>query len=133
MFSESDRLQLIAVEPKFVEKLQRLEALSIQLWLTYEYSDFALQKTSKYPEGRWLLHVEQHYYDGGDELTYVTLRKRIIHWWFIRKWYTVMSYKRTYMAATRKEDRHLFNFEDPVVAELDALSDELEAQVTDIH
>ena len=101
MLSESQQRKIIAQEPKFIEKLQRLEALSIQLGKLLGNTIFVLQKSLGYPEGRWYLDVNWSHYGygvpggGHDEVTYVVLEKRV-KGWVRRKWVKVMAYQRDF-------------------------------------
>lgn len=134
MLTESKKLQLIVTEPKFVGKLQRMEALSVELSKLSGSFTFALQKSLGRPEGMWLLNITwsnygSSYIPGGhDEVTYVVLKKRV-KGWIRSKWLNVMMYQRDYGHDTREERRHMFTFEYDVVDVLDMISDELEAQI----
>lgn len=124
MLSEQRQRQIILQEPKFVKKLQRMEALSIQLNELLGYSKFTLGKSSRFPEGQWRLDVGWNH---NKTVFLVRLQKRV-KGWVHRNWESVMTYHR-YGTDSRKERRELRVFDDSVVAVLDKLSDELEKQI----
>jgi len=136
VLSESQQRKIIATEPKFVEKLQRMEALSIQLGKLLGHSEFTLGKSLGRPEGIWKLNVDwrdfgRGYIPGGhDEVTYVVLKKRV-KGWVCYKWLVVMQYQRDYKTAVREERRYMYEFNESVVSELDTLSDELGEQIAE--
>jgi len=132
MLSESQQRKIIAREPKFIEKLQRIEALSIQLGKLLGHSIFTLGISRGRPEGKWILDVEWRHYGYGygdtDEATYVVLKKRVKGW--VRyKWLAVMQYQRDSKTDVREEERYMFELDESVVAVLDTLSDELKEQI----
>lgn len=128
VLSESRRLQIIAEEPKLVEKLQRMEALSMQLSKLLGFSMFMLGESLGRPEGTWSLDVSWSHLDGNDEVTYIALEKRV-KGWVRSKWQRVMAYQRNYETDIRAEKRRMYEFDNSVVAELDTLSDELEQKI----
>ena len=129
MLNESQQLRIVAEEPKLVEKLQRMEALSIQLGKLLGHSIFMLGESLGRPEGTWSLDVTwSSLGDGRIEVTYVVLQKRV-KGWVRSKWQRMMVYQRAYETDTCKEKRHMYEFDDSVIAELDTLSDELEQKI----
>lgn len=132
VLSESQQRKISAQEPKFVEKLQRMEALSIRLSKLLGHSIFTFGRSLERPEGKWYINVNWSNYGWGngvhDEVTYVTLKERV-KGRFRHTWVVVMQYQRDYETSTREEKRHMYTFEDRVVAVLDTISDELEEQI----
>lgn len=141
MLSKPQRQKIISQEPKFVEKLQRMEALGIQLGKLLGHSILtlgcsfsatgpkgkALGHSSE--DGKWFLMVDwSNFGRGGDEATYVTLTERV-KGWVRHKERVAMRYYRHYDTDTHEEMRNLSVFDDSVVAVLDKLSDELEEQI----
>jgi len=146
MLSESQLRQIVTREPKFIEKLQRMEALSIQLCKLLRHSIFTLGhslsatgprgKALVHSQDEWLLFVDWDNYCSGyipggrDEVTYVVLEKRVKGWTrLFRSQRPSMEYQRDFKTDIREERRHLFKFDYSVVAVLDVLSDELEEQI----
>lgn len=128
MLSESRQLRIVSEEPILAEKLQRMEALSIQLSKLLGFSMFMLGESLGRPEGTWSLEVNWSHLDGHDEVTYVVLQKRV-KGWVRSKWQRVMVYHRNYETDIREEKRRMHEFDNSVVAELDTLSDELEQKI----
>lgn len=106
-----------------------MEALSVELSKLSGSSEFELQKSLVHPEEMWLLYVSRNH--SNDEVTYITLKRRV-KGWIRSKWLNVMMYQRDYehnARGTCEETRHMFTFEDEVVAALDTISDDLETQI----
>lgn len=129
VLSESRQLQIIAEEPMLIEKLERMEALSIQLGKLLGNSIFMLGKSLGQPEGTWSLDVTwSSLSDDRCEVTYIVLQKRV-KGWVRSKWQRVMVYQRYYGTDIRTGNRIMYEFDNSVVAELDTLSDELEQKI----
>lgn len=129
MLSESRQLRIVSEEPMLIEKLQRMEALSIQLGKLLGNSIFMLGESLGRPEGTWSLDVNWSYLSGDrTEVTYIVLQKRV-KGWVRSKWQRMMVYQRDYETDICKEKRHMHEFNNSVIAELDTLSDELEQKI----
>lgn len=142
MLSGPQQRKIISQEPEFVEKLQRMEALGMQLGkllgqsiLTLGCSFSAtgpegksLGHSSK--DGKWFLMVDWNNSSRGyDDVIGAMLEERV-KGWIRHKKRVSLQYRRHYNPGAHTATRNLSIFNDSVVAVLDGLSDELEEQIT---
>lgn len=140
MISERQRLQIITREPKFIEKLQRIETLGIELSKLLGHtggrSTLALGKSPEHPKERWSLYIKWeagNIPDGLGEAEFVILHKRV-KGWIRSKLKVVMKYNRDRAYNSHEEKRriHMFEFDTNNVTELDALCDALEERIAEV-
>jgi hypothetical protein len=128
MLTSDKRLQLVFQSEEFVRKLQRVESLSIQLSKLTGTSTFELISDTYSLEVSWSNYGSGLDGVGHDEVTYVTLKQRKKCWIFTKRC-VVMQYQRNYGHSSRKEERHMFEFDQEVMFVLDSLSDEVEEMI----